>query len=72
VRIPESGPNVTAVGEVAAENLAPLLYALEVCAVAMDQAERGEDAGFYRALAAKLAAAGGGGPEGGGSAPPGG
>ncbi len=45
-------------GAVAAEHLGPLLYALEVCAVSMDEAERPDDARYYRALAAKLANAG--------------
>lgn len=53
------GPNPTAVGAVAAEHLGPLLYALEVCATAMDNAERVEDARYYRALARRLADAGG-------------
>jgi hypothetical protein len=54
-----AGPNRAAVGVVAAEHLPSLLYALEVCAVAMDQAERGEDAAYYRRLARQLADAGG-------------
>ncbi len=53
------GPNREAVGAVAAEHLGPILYALETCALAMDDAGRGEDAAYYRALAAKLAEAGG-------------
>ena len=53
------GPNPAAVGAVAAEHLGPLLYALEVCAVSMDEAGRSEDAQYYRALASKLAKAGG-------------
>ena len=53
------GPNVEAVGRVAAEHLGPLLYALEVCATAMDDAERDEDSRYYRALASLLAEAGG-------------
>jgi len=53
------GPNRAAVGEVAAEHLGPLLYALEVCAVAMDEAGRGEEARYYRQLATRLAEAGG-------------
>jgi hypothetical protein len=53
------GPNRTAVGAVAAEHLASILYALEVCAVAMDEAGRAEDAGYYRQVAARLAEAGG-------------
>jgi hypothetical protein len=52
------GPNPAEVGAVAAENLGPLLYALEVCAVSMDEAERSDDARYYRALAARLADAG--------------
>ncbi len=54
----KQGPNLAAVGAVAAEHLGPLLYALEVCAVSMDEAERPDDARYYRALAAKLADAG--------------
>jgi len=53
------GPNVAAVGEVAAEHLAPILYALEVCALQMDEAGRAEDASYYRAVARRLADAGG-------------
>ncbi len=53
------GPNSEAVGKVAAEHLGPLLYALEVCAKAMDDAQRGEDSRYYRALAGLLADAGG-------------
>ncbi len=45
-------------GAVAAEHLGPLLYALEVCAVSMDDADRPDDARYYRALAARLADAG--------------
>ncbi len=53
------GPNPAAVGAVAAEHLGPLLYALEVCAVSMDETGRSEDAQYYRALASKLAKVGG-------------
>lgn len=53
------GPNRAAVGAVAAEHLASILYALEVCAVAMTDAERAEDAAYYRRLAQELARAGG-------------
>ena len=56
------GPNPDALGPVAAEHLGPILYALEVCAAAMDQAGRDEDARYYRALARSLAAAGGAAP----------
>ena len=52
-------PNRAAVAEVAAEHLGPILYALEVCAVSMEQAGRAEDALYYRTLAARLAEAGG-------------
>ncbi len=58
------GPNPEAVGRVAAEHLGPLLYALEVCAKAMEQAGRDEDVQYYRALASRLAEAGGEGREG--------
>ncbi len=54
-----NGPNPEAVGLVAAEHLGPILYALEVCATAMEQAGRQEDVEYYRALARRLAAAGG-------------
>ena len=53
------GPNAEAVGKVAAEHLGPLLYALEVCAKAMEEAGRSEDVSYYRALARRLADAGG-------------
>jgi hypothetical protein len=52
-------PNREAVAEVAAEHLGPILYALEVCALSMDQAGRPEDAAYYRQVAAQLAEAGG-------------
>ncbi len=57
--VSSSGPNPETVGKVAAEHLGPLLYALEVCAKAMDDAQRGEDSRYYRALAGLLAEAGG-------------
>ncbi len=53
------GPNPEAVGRVAAEHMGPLLYALELCALSMDQAGRPADAVYYRSLARKLADAGG-------------
>ncbi len=53
------GPNPEAVGRVAAEHLGPLLYALEVCAKAMERAGRDDDVKYYRALARSLAEAGG-------------
>ncbi len=53
------GPNQQAVGEVASEHLGPILYALEVCAKAMDDAGRADDVEYYRALARRLAQAGG-------------
>lgn len=56
-----AGPNAAAVGAVAAQHLGPILYALEVCAVSMDDAGRGEEARYYRALARQLAEAGGAG-----------
>lgn len=52
-------PNAAAVAEVVAEHLGPILYALEVCAVSMDQAGRREDAVYYRRVASALAEAGG-------------
>lgn len=48
---------------VVAEHLGPLLYALELCALSMQEAGRPEDARYYRALAAKLAEVGGSGRE---------
>jgi hypothetical protein len=56
------GPNQKAVAEVATQHLGPILYALEVCAVAMDQAGRADDAKYYRSVATELADAGGTGP----------
>ena len=53
------GPNPIAVGIVAAEHMGPILYALELCALSMDQVGREEDSAYYRALAGKLAEAGG-------------
>ncbi len=53
------GPNAQAVVTIAAEHLGPLLYALEVCATAMDDAGRSEDSSYYRSLAKRLAEAGG-------------
>ena len=53
------GPNPDAVGRVAAEHLGPILYALEVCAKAMESAGRDEDVRYYRSLARLLADAGG-------------
>ena len=53
------GPNQEALSRVVAEHLGPLLYALEVCATAMDNAQRREDSNYYRALARLLADAGG-------------
>ena len=52
-----AGPNPQAVGRVAADHLGPLLYALEVCAKAMEDAGRDEDVRYYRALARRLAEA---------------
>lgn len=54
------GPNRAAVGDVAADHLPAILYALEVCALSMTEAGRADDARYYRDLAARLAAAGGG------------
>jgi hypothetical protein len=58
-----AGPNRAAVGAVAADHLPSLLYALEVCAVALDESGRGEDADYYRGLARQLADAGGSPPD---------
>lgn len=46
-----------ALGAVAAEHLPPILYALEVCAVSMDAADRTDEARYYRTLARQLAEA---------------
>ncbi len=54
-----AGPNPDTVGRVAAEHLGPILYALEVCALSMENAGRADDAAYYRALASRLAEAGG-------------
>ncbi|HEX6314621.1 MAG TPA: hypothetical protein VFZ73_07165 [Gemmatimonadaceae bacterium] len=45
------------VGELAELYLGNLLYALERCALALDEEDRKEDAAFYRAIARKMAAA---------------
>ena len=52
------GPNPDTVGELAAEHLGPILYALEVCALQMEEAGREEEASYFRALARRLADAG--------------
>jgi len=54
-----AGPNPDALGRVVANHLGPLLYALETCALTMEQAGRQEEATYYRALAGRLAEAGG-------------
>lgn len=54
------GPDPAAVGAVAADHLGALLYALEVCALQMEAADRADDAAYYRTLARRLADAGGG------------
>lgn len=51
-------PNQAAVAEVAVEHLGPILYALEVCAVSMEEAGRAEEAVYYRQVAGRLADAG--------------
>jgi hypothetical protein len=53
------GPNPQAVGSVAAQHLGPILYALETCALTMEEEGRREEAEYYRALARQLAEAGG-------------
>jgi hypothetical protein len=53
------GPNPETVGALAAEHLGPILYALEACALQMEQAARQEEAAYFRALARRLADAGG-------------
>jgi hypothetical protein len=54
-----TGPNPEAVGQIAAEHLGPILYALETCALTMERAGRTEEVRYYRALAELLAEAGG-------------
>jgi hypothetical protein len=49
-----AGPGV---GEVAATYLGNLLYALERCALALEDEGKGEDAGFYRGIGRLLAEA---------------
>ncbi|KPJ86461.1 MAG: hypothetical protein AMS18_15510 [Gemmatimonas sp. SG8_17] len=57
-------------GLIAAEHMGPLLYALELCALSMDQAGRSEDAVYYRSLARQLAEAGGTPPDADGGSDP--
>lgn len=45
------------VGDLAELYLGNILYALEVCATALDQQGRPDDAAFYRGIARKLAEA---------------
>lgn len=54
------GPSPEALGPLVAEHLGPILYALEVCAKAMENADRQDDVRYYRALARQLARAGAG------------
>jgi hypothetical protein len=49
-----NGPDPRVLGQLAADHLPPILYALELCAVSMDEAGRGEEARYYRALARRL------------------
>lgn len=58
-----TGPNPEAVGQIAAEHLGPILYALETCALTMERAGRTEEVRYYRALAELLAEAGGAPPK---------
>ena len=53
------GPNPETVGALAAEHLGPILYALEACALQMEEGGRREEAAYFRALARRLAEAGG-------------
>ena len=46
-------------GRAVAEHITPILYALEVCALSMEQAGRNEEATYYRSLAKRLSDAGG-------------
>ena len=59
----QAGPNPIAVGPIVAEHLGPILYALETCALTMEQAGRGEEATYFRNLARLLAEAGGSSPQ---------
>ena len=45
------------VGELAELYLGNLLYALEMCAMALEEQGKAEDAAFYRGIARKLAEA---------------
>ncbi len=45
------------VASLAALYLGNILYALEACALALEQQGKAEDAGFYRGIARKLAEA---------------
>ncbi len=53
------GPNPDTLGPVVATHLGPILYALETCALQMDDAGRTEEAAYFRKLASLLADAGG-------------
>jgi hypothetical protein len=58
MRLNPERPNKEAVGELAAEHLGPILYALETCALVMEDEGREDDARYYRSLASRLADAG--------------
>jgi hypothetical protein len=51
------GENVESVASVAELYLGNILYALELAAISLDEQEKGNDAGFYRGIAKKLAQA---------------
>ncbi len=53
------GPNPETVGALAAAHLGPILYALEACALQMEEAGRPDEAAYFRELARRLAEAGG-------------
>ncbi|MFI5310763.1 MAG: hypothetical protein ACHQQ3_05990 [Gemmatimonadales bacterium] len=54
--MPEAGPDET-VESLSALYLGNLLYALERCALALEQEGKAADAGFYRGIGRKLAEA---------------
>jgi hypothetical protein len=51
------GENEESVASVAELYLGNILYALELAAISLDEQEKGNDAGFYRGIAKKLAQA---------------
>ena len=55
-------PDAARLGAVAAEHLPPILYALELTALSMEQTGRDEDARYFRELARLLSDAAAGAP----------